>query len=95
MQEFGTNDNPAIRSHSESDIIDSAQESYEYLEESASGFLKMHINDILTKGKSKSEIQAKIKAMDKKYGDEGSKEYNKTDMLNALICACLQYHLLE
>lgn len=59
-----------------------------YIEESASGFLKMHINDILTKGKSKSEIQAKIKAMDKKYGDEGSKEYNKKDMLNALICAC-------
>lgn len=69
----------------ESEII---IESADILEESASGFLKININDILTHGKSKSEIKAKIKQIEKKYGEEGSKEYQKKDILNALITLC-------
>ena len=69
----------------ESEII---LESTDILEESASGFLKIHINDILMKGKSKNEIMNKVKQIEKKYGEEGSKEYTKKDILNTLLAAC-------
>lgn len=48
----------------------------------------LKIDEIFSKNKTKSAIMAKIKEMDKKYGEEGSKEYEKKDTLNALIVAC-------
>ena len=60
----------------------------QYIEESASGKLKLKLDEIIMKNKSKSVIMNKIKEIDKKYGEEGSKEYNKKDILNDLISIC-------
>lgn len=60
----------------------------QYIEESATGKLKLKVDEIVMKNKNKSAIMNKIKEMDKKYGEEGSKEYEKKDTLNALISCC-------
>ena len=60
----------------------------QYIEESATGRLKLKIDEIIMKNKNKSAIMSKIKEIDKKYGEEGNKEYEKKDILNSLITCC-------
>lgn len=58
----------------------------DYIEEA--GRLQLKLDEIFMKNKNKTAILNKVKEIDKKYGEEGSKEYNTKDILNALMSSC-------